>query len=78
MADTTDKEKRVREINRRLVQIKIQMDRLRKAAFLDPKSTGKDRFQVQHAKRDLDRLTEENATLRKELGKLTGKEKKKD
>ncbi len=76
MADTTDREKRIREINRRLVQIKIQMDKLRQAAFLDPKSTGKDRFQVQHAKRDLDRLTEENDMLRKELEELTGKKEK--
>ena len=76
MANTDDKEKRIREINRRLMQIKMQMDQLRKAAFLDPKSTGKDRFQVQHAKRDLDRLTEENDMLRKELGELTGKKDK--
>jgi hypothetical protein len=76
MADNDDKEKRIREINRRLMQIKIQMDRLRQAAFLDPKSTGKDRFQVQQAKKDLDRLTEENDVLREELGKLTGKKAK--
>ena len=77
MADKAEKEKRIREIQRRKVQIKIQMDRLRQAAFLDSKTTGGDRYQQQHARKDLDRLTEENDSLTEELEELTAKPKKK-
>ena len=75
MADNEEKEKRIREIRRRLIQIKIQMDRLRQAAFLDPKATGSNRYHQQQAKKDLDRLTEEHDTLTKELEELTGESK---
>jgi hypothetical protein len=78
MAEQEDREKRVREIRRRLVQIKVQMDRLRQTAFLNPRVTGQDRYQIQHAKKDLDRLTEENNALRKEFEELTGESAQKD
>jgi HEAT repeat protein len=71
MATKEDKEKRIHEIQRRQVQIKIQMDHLRQAAFLKSRATGSDRFHQQHAKKDLDRLTEENEALTKELAELT-------
>lgn len=71
MVNKEDKEKRIHEIQRRQVQIKIQMDHLRQAAFLKSKATGSDRFHQQHAKKDLDRLTEENESLAKELAELT-------
>ena len=77
MADKAEKEKRIREIQRRKMQIKIQMDRLRQAAFLDSKAVGGDRYHQHQAKKDLDRLTEENDSLTRELEKLTAKPKKK-
>jgi hypothetical protein len=78
MVDKAEKEKRIREIQRRKVQIKIQMDRLRQAAFLDSKAVGGDRYHQQQAKKDLDRLMEENDALAEELEELTAKPKKKE
>lgn len=77
MPDKETKERRIHEIQRRKVQIKIQMDRLRQVAFLDSKMVGGDRYHQQQAKKDLDKLTEENQTLTKELEGLTAKPKKK-
>jgi hypothetical protein len=71
MANKEDKEKRIHEIQRRQVQIKIQMDHLRQAAFLKSRTTGTDRFHQHQAQKDLDRLTEENEVLSKELADLT-------
>jgi hypothetical protein len=71
MAEKEDKEKRIHAIQRRLVQIKIQMEHLRQAAFLKSRTTGSDRFHQHQAQKDLDRLTEENEALTKELAKLT-------
>jgi hypothetical protein len=77
MADKAEKEKRIREIQRRKVQIKIQMDRLRQASFLDSKAAGGDRYHQLQARKDLDRLMEENEALTEELEELTAKPKKK-
>jgi len=77
MPDKVTKEKRILEIQRRKGQIRIQMDRLRQMAFLDSKMVRGDRYHQQQAKKELDKLTEENQTLTKELEGLTAKPKKK-